>query len=240
MAKEAYYFSHDSNARTDPKILEMRSVYKAQGYGWYWMIVEMMRDQEDYALSMQGKYVWNAFASQLDATAEEIKAFIEDCISEFKLFESDGAKFWSKSLLQRMKTKEEKSEKARKSAEARWNKHSKEANEMQPQCDSNANASKNDAIKESKVKEIKIKYADYVSMTEDEYNKLIQEYGQTVIKNKITDLNLWKGSKGKKTKSDYMTILAWIRKDNSQLASKVVNLQQDKPNRANSAAYDLI
>jgi hypothetical protein len=160
MAKEAYYFSHDSNARSDPKILEMRSVYKSMGYGWYWMIIELMREQEDYSLSMQGKYVWNAFALQVDATAEEIKAFVEDCINEFKLFESDGTKFWSKSLRSRMKIKEDKSEKARKSAEARWNKPSKQANEEETQCEGNANASKNDAIKESKVKEIKVNILD--------------------------------------------------------------------------------
>jgi two-component SAPR family response regulator len=50
-------------------------------------------------------------------------------------------------------------------------------------------------------------------MSEEEYLKLIQQYGKAVVDDKIIDLNLWKGSKGKKTKSDYMTIISWIRKD---------------------------
>ena len=31
--KDAYFFSHDCNARNDPKILALRSVYGAEGYG---------------------------------------------------------------------------------------------------------------------------------------------------------------------------------------------------------------
>ena len=59
-------------------------------------------------------------------------------------------------------------------------------------------------------------YADYVNMTEEEYRKLIEEYTEDFIKERIIDLSLWKGSKGKTTKSDYMTLLAWIRKDKQE------------------------
>lgn len=31
--KDAYFFAHDCNARNDPKILALRSVYGAEGYG---------------------------------------------------------------------------------------------------------------------------------------------------------------------------------------------------------------
>ncbi len=31
--KDAYYFPHDCNARNDPKILALRSVFGAEGYG---------------------------------------------------------------------------------------------------------------------------------------------------------------------------------------------------------------
>lgn len=144
--KEAYYFSHDSNARNDKKILDMLSVYGAEGYGWYWMLVEMMRDATDYKLDMQSKYSFNAFAMQLYAESTRIKDFITDCINEFGLFESDGAYFWSNSLLRRMEKKKKVSKKRSDAANKRWN---------------NANASKNDAdamqndAKESKGKESK-------------------------------------------------------------------------------------
>ncbi|MCU6798026.1 DUF4373 domain-containing protein [Paenibacillus sp. WQ 127069] len=158
--KDAYYFSHDSNARVDPKILAMRGVYGAAGYGWYWILIEMMRDEGTHKLGMQSKYAFHAFASQMQCEPQISEQFIKDCINEFSLFKSDESHFWSESLLRRMTRKEEKSEKARKSAEARWGKNAA-SNKGSPdginetQCDGDANASKNDAIKESKVKESK-------------------------------------------------------------------------------------
>jgi len=149
--KEVFYFSHDYTARTDPKIMQMRSVYDGQGYGWYWMLVEMLYEEPTHKLSMQGKYVWNAFALQMNATAENIEAFVKDCISEFHLFDSDNEYFWSDSVSRRVQEREMRSEKARESANKRWN----TSKSMQPQSDGNANASKNDAIKERKGKERK-------------------------------------------------------------------------------------
>lgn len=62
-------------------------------------------------------------------------------------------------------------------------------------------------------KKQKVKYAEFVSMTEDEHQKLIDKFGETLTKEKIEDLSLWKGSKGKKTASDFLTILNWDRRE---------------------------
>ena len=150
--KDAFYFSHDSNARHDPKITAMRSVYGSEGYGWFWMFVEMMRESENYKLDMQSKYVFNSYAMQLQCERIAIEQFVQDCIHEFDLFKSDEAFFWSESLLKRMEIKDIKSKKARESANARWNKSEGNANALED----DANASKTDAYKESKVKESKV------------------------------------------------------------------------------------
>ena len=79
--------------------------------------------------------------------------------------------------------------------------------------DTNKNNLNKNNLNKNNIKPIKIKYADRVMLTEIEYNKLVEQYGKKIIDSKITDLDLWKGSKGKKTSSDYLTILAWLRKD---------------------------
>lgn len=56
----------------------------------------------------------------------------------------------------------------------------------------------------------KYKYADYVTLTRDEYAKLCSEYSEEGAKRMIEILNNYKGSSGKKYKSDYMTILNWV------------------------------
>lgn len=68
--------------------------------------------------------------------------------------------------------------------------------------------------KEKKVKETKTKYAEFVSMTQSEYQKLVEQFGEEGTKDRIENLSLYKGSKGRSYKDDYMTILSWERKNN--------------------------
>ena len=61
--KDAYYFSHDSNARNDEKIMAMRSVYGLPGYAMYFMIVEILREQSNYKIK-DGKYKFDIISLQ--------------------------------------------------------------------------------------------------------------------------------------------------------------------------------
>lgn len=56
----------------------------------------------------------------------------------------------------------------------------------------------------------KKQYAEYVSLKDIEYEKLVSGYGQKATDKFIEELNLYKGSTGKTYKSDYMTILNWV------------------------------
>jgi hypothetical protein len=143
MKKEAYYFSHDANAKDDPKILQLRMEMGWEGYGLFWALIEMLRNESDHRMRTHYKSI--AFA--LHTHEDSIKKLIND----FDLFAIDGEYFWSESLLKRMEMKESKSEKARQSAKKRWNQDN-DANAMRTHSDSNANAMQ---LKESKVKESK-------------------------------------------------------------------------------------
>ncbi len=69
-------------------------------------------------------------------------------------------------------------------------------------------------VKESKVKESKDKtrFLDFVFLTEEEHEKLLNKLGKDKTDNMIEKLNNYIGSKGKKYKSHYFTILSWDRK----------------------------
>lgn len=56
----------------------------------------------------------------------------------------------------------------------------------------------------------KIKYAEFVSMTEEEYQKLLKKYGEPMVKRMVEVLDNYKGSKGKTYKDDYRAILNWV------------------------------
>jgi len=64
--------------------------------------------------------------------------------------------------------------------------------------------------KEPKPKPEKKKYAEFVMLTEDEYGKLVEKFGEEAAKRMIEVLDNYKGSSGKKYASDYRTILNWV------------------------------
>jgi|GEM_PF-5332459 len=146
MKRDVYWFSHDANARRDQKMIMMRHVYGAEGYGWFWMLIEMMRETEDHRLKLTGKYTMTALAKELDSNcnANALQKYIEDCIEEFELFETDGEYFWSPALCRRMVKYHETVDKRREAASKRWNKDQEQSkvntNAMQMHTTCNANA----------------------------------------------------------------------------------------------------
>jgi hypothetical protein len=123
MAKqEVYWFKHDGNAHRDIKIIEMMGVYGAEGYGWFWILLELMREATDYKLKYAGKYGIKTLAQEMRAEPERLKEFIDDCINEFELFQADDKYFWSPSFLRRMSAYNQVIETKKQAALSRWSK----------------------------------------------------------------------------------------------------------------------
>ena len=169
----------------------------------------MMRNEEDYKLNLN-KNTYRAIKT-LTNTNIDVEKYIQDCINEYELFKQENEKFYSKSLLRRMSEKDKKSEIARERANKRWNNN---ALVMQKQCTSNANKVKESKENENKInkkeQEEKIHFADFVTMTNAEHEKLVSTYGTEFTDQCIKILDNYKGSKGKKYKSDYRAILSWV------------------------------
>ena len=77
--KDAYYFSHDSNARNDHRIMKLRMDLGMEGYGIYWAIIEMLREQANYTLPIDS----------IELISYEIRSDsinVEKVINEYNLF----------------------------------------------------------------------------------------------------------------------------------------------------------
>lgn len=59
----------------------------------------------------------------------------------------------------------------------------------------------------------RIKFLDFVLMTKDEHQKLLDRFGQEMTNDYMERLNNHIGSKGRRYKSHYYTICQWIAKD---------------------------
>lgn len=67
----------------------------------------------------------------------------------------------------------------------------------------------------------KNKYLDFVYLTDNEYKKLVERFGEQQTERKIDALNDYVGSTGKRYKSHYHTILMWSKKDTPEQQPKV-------------------
>ena len=112
MAKETYFFSHDYNARNDPKLVAVQQKYGLEGLGAYWCIIENLYEQNGMLeVSKVG-----ALAYQLHGDAKMIK----DVVFEFGLFKNDGQFYWSESVNKRLKKRANIADKRRQAAQSRW------------------------------------------------------------------------------------------------------------------------
>lgn len=96
--KDAYYFSHDSNARHDPKIIKLRTKHGLEGYGFYFCLLEIMRESADYFIDFDDL---ETVSFQLNISHEKATEIIKSCI-KVKLLKQDQNKLISESFISRM------------------------------------------------------------------------------------------------------------------------------------------
>ncbi len=126
MPNDVYYFSHDSNARNDEKILMLRARHGWTGYGLYWALVEMMFETKGTCLSHSKL---PGIAVGLSVSPDDLQDIVKTAIEEAELFKSDGEVFWSDSLCRRKEVlkqlRRSRVEAGKLGAEKRWNQDQK-------------------------------------------------------------------------------------------------------------------
>jgi len=115
------YFSHDRDARSDPKIVKVRRKYGMEGYGLYFALLEMLYSQTDCRLPYDDDQ-FDAIAYDL-RTDVDMREFVDFCTDK-GLFRHDSQHFWSDSMLRRIDEATDKSNRRREAAvaaaQARW------------------------------------------------------------------------------------------------------------------------
>jgi len=183
--KDAYYFSHDCNAQDDPKCMMLIDDLGMEGYGIFWALIEKLRAEKDYVLPFS---ICGRFARRW-ATSE---AKIQAVVNNYGLFEIVDGVFFSLRLKRSM---EEKSAKARISAEARWGKSQQLTS--QNQCERipiayerNAEDMRSNAIKEKETKEKGNGNTMADKPADEAFEKFWDYYGKKG--NKQKSLTMWK------------------------------------------------
>lgn len=213
--KDAYYFSHDSNAHKDPKVLKLRAKHGWAGYGIFWAIIETLREQEGYRWKASDKQLISFSFANGD---EMVDAVIDTCLEVGLLIVDDEGYIHSESLSKRMKKREEVAEKRRQAG--------KKGGSSKSQANANQSESKERKGKERKVKENippiyppegKIQFDEMVYLTQEEADRLIAEYGEDEFNHWVSELSnyhIQNADKPSKIKKDHnRTIRNWIARE---------------------------
>lgn len=153
--KDICYFSHDSNAKDDPKCVLLIEQLGLEGYGIFWVLVETLREQPEFKYPLK---LIPALARRYNTTTEKMKTVV----SAYDLFliENDTF-FFSQSLNRRMDLYLDKrkrlSEAGKKGNEKRWN-----IAKPSP-CDSIAIANKEKEIKENTLFESSVEETNFLN-----------------------------------------------------------------------------
>lgn len=173
--KDAYYFSHDSNAKDDPKCVLLIEQLGMEGYGIFWVLIETLRDQPEYKYPLA---LIPALARRYNTTTEKVKTVV----MQYGLFEiADEEFFYSDSLNRRMQHLEYKRQIAvkagKKSAESRL------LNSGSTDVEPTLNECSTSKVKESKGKESKENIPPISPMGIDaRFEKLWQAYPKKIGK----------------------------------------------------------
>ena len=144
MKKDAYYFPHFCNARSDRKIKRVLKDLGIEGYGIYFMLLEVLREQEGFKYPL----------SDIDLLADEFgtsESKVSVVISKYELFQVDSKEnFFSIKQIYYLQPYIEKSERAREAANKRWKNANASTNALQMESGTTAEAMQ---VKETKPNE---------------------------------------------------------------------------------------
>jgi uncharacterized protein YdaU (DUF1376 family) len=211
-----FYFSHDYTARSDIKIKKLIATQGMLGYGIYWSLVEDLYHNNNKLEDNPA-----LLAYDYRCTTELIKSVIND----FDLFIVKDGYVSSNSIQKRLDERNDKVTKAKQSASKRWENKAKNADNIETQCDPDANAMRTqcdgNAIKEIKVNKRKVKEEVVfippilndvlVYFDENGYSK----EAATKAFNYYTNLG-WKNSKGNQVINWKNTMQNWFTPENEK------------------------
>jgi hypothetical protein len=217
LEKDAYYFPHFCNAKSDRKILRVRKELGLEGYGIFFMLLETLREQADLKYPM----------CDIDLLSDEFgtsEQKVRTVISNYDLFTiEESGKFFSPRLLLYLEPyfsmKEQRKLAGKKSAEKRALK-ALETQEIQRSFNDRSTTVQQSKVKESKRNESKTNIYTLNEMklpiNQNTHENLIAKYDEQVVKDYYERILDYSNSQGKKYKDFSATARNWIKRDIEQ------------------------
>lgn len=173
---------------------------------WLWGIKNA--DQNGLIISADKRDIANLVSAGLSSSADALRV-VDHMIASGWIDEKDGSLYlhdwdeWQEFWYRYISRKEKDTARKRKSREIARHKPVEAAS-------SSFDTEPKPSAPKVRAKQSKVKYAEFVSMSEHEYQRLVEDYGEPAVLKFIEILDNYKGSTGKTYKNDYRAILNWV------------------------------
>lgn len=107
---ETGWFPHDTDAITDQKIAALLQDFKAEGYGIFWHLTELMHAEKTGCLPYSN-VTFKAIARNMSSSPELIKSIVDNCLNEYELYNREGDYFTSKRVQKNLQARRESTQK---------------------------------------------------------------------------------------------------------------------------------
>lgn len=206
----AWYFRHDYSARNDRKITELEmEMGENIGYAMWFKLLEIMGEMGGSLPKEKMKVVAYALRVPLDVLLQ----FVRICVRIGLLTDNDDEYMNERFAKECAKIKDT-SEKASNSAKIRWSKPEPDPKPKKPKADPKPDPETQESARvRSTIADLEAEFgAQKISnLSNAEAAKIVEKYGDHAPF-ALRTFYLWKVSKGKRVKSDYLSLLApWVQ-----------------------------
>lgn len=220
--KDAYYFPHFCNARHDRKIKRLRKELGLEGYGIFFMLLEVLREQTDFRYPLDDL---DLLSDEMGTSEQKLRCVI--CNYQLFQVETVDDKFFSPKLIFYLEPyftmKEQRRLAGQKSGEVRKLKALEKQNEhplngCSTDDERTLNENEQSKVKKSKVKKSKVEdiyiTVQHLTMSKQEFDKLVSSFGELAVRKKIEHAENY--AKLKNYTSLYLTLNNWLNADTEQ------------------------
>ena len=207
------YFPHDADASEGRTLSILFNSFGHEGISCWWQLLERVSKTNNHVISLRNGDDLEYLASKLHFSTDRLKAIL-DKLAELNAIDKPLLKLgyiWSQNFVDRL--------------EQVYKTRRQDTPQKPVLIDGEIEliAEETPLIlsenPQSKLKETKVKYIgefNNVSLTKEEYNKLIDKYKEQQVMEMIEKLSGYMKSKNKRYSSHYATLLNWFRREEKE------------------------
>lgn len=218
--KGVEYFPHDTIAASTPTLFVMQEEFGNDGYAFWFKLLEFLGMKACLYADFKDRKDWRYFLAKAKVTEEQGNKML-DLLAEVEAIDKDLWEkhriVWSDNFAGRLEPLYSRREDSLPTKpifddipvlEEKVN--TETPVDVGEQTDNEKAVGPKKSKKKTAPPDSKKQYAEFVTMTEDEYASLVERVGERATQKCIEVLDNYKGSSGKTYKSDYRAILNWV------------------------------